>query len=149
MQVRFMDPQRTSIWGVLCPKQVLRAETSKYIPQFIRGIYLFVPTLDICFWHNTFHIKYNKTKYDKMSVMVWPLYHPVCSEHIQHTVIISMTDIFWKQERRIKHAILNTTCHDDAFVRGIRRSPANSPHKKDSDAEVWYFLWSGPEQMVE
>ena len=98
------------------------------------------------------HIKYNKTKYDKMSVLVWPLYHPVYSEHIQHTAIISMTDIFWKQERGIKHAILNTTCHDDVikwkhfprywpFVRGIRRSSVNSPHTKDSDAEVWYFLW--------
>ena len=30
------------------------------------------------------------------------------------------------------------------FVRGIHRSPVNSPHK-GSDAELWCFLWSVPE----
>ena len=29
------------------------------------------------------------------------------------------------------------------FVRGIHRSPVNSPHKA-RDAERWYFLWSPP-----
>ena len=28
------------------------------------------------------------------------------------------------------------------FVRGIHRSPVNSPHTKASDAELWCFLWS-------
>ena len=31
------------------------------------------------------------------------------------------------------------------FVRGIHRSPANSPHTKASEAELWCFLWSAPE----
>ena len=42
-----------------------------------------------------------------------------------------------------------------AFVRGvyrwlrvIHRSPVNSPHT-DSDADLWCFLWSTPEQTVE
>ena len=34
------------------------------------------------------------------------------------------------------------------FVRGIHRSPVNSPTKA-SDAELWYFRWSAPEQTVE
>ena len=29
------------------------------------------------------------------------------------------------------------------FMRGIHRSPVNSPHKA-SDSELWYFLWSAP-----
>ena len=33
------------------------------------------------------------------------------------------------------------------FVRGIRRSLVNSPHKA-IDAELWCFLWSAPEQTV-
>ena len=33
------------------------------------------------------------------------------------------------------------------FVRGIHRSPVNSPHKA-SDAELWCLLWSVPEQTV-
>ena len=33
------------------------------------------------------------------------------------------------------------------FVRGIHQSPVNSP-TKDSDAELWCFLWSAPEQTV-
>ena len=35
-----------------------------------------------------------------------------------------------------------------SFVRGIHRSPVNSPHKA-SDAELWSFLWSALEQTVE
>ena len=35
------------------------------------------------------------------------------------------------------------------FVRGIHRSPVNSLHTKASDAELWCFLWSVPEQTVE
>ena len=35
------------------------------------------------------------------------------------------------------------------FVRGIHRSPVDSPHTKASDAELWCFLWSAPEQTVE
>ena len=41
------------------------------------------------------------------------------------------------------------------FVWGIHQSPVNSPpppphtHTKASDAELWCFLWSAPEQMVE
>ena len=49
-------------------------------------------------------------------------------------------------------------CHDDVmkwkhfprywpFVRGIHRSPVNSPHKA-SDAELWCFLWSTLDQTV-
>ena len=39
------------------------------------------------------------------------------------------------------------------FVRGFRRSPVDSPwpvdsHTKASDAELWCFLWSAPEQKV-
>ena len=34
------------------------------------------------------------------------------------------------------------------WLRGIHRSPVNSPHT-DSDAELWCFLWSTPEQTVE
>ena len=34
------------------------------------------------------------------------------------------------------------------FVRGIHWSTVNS-RTKASDAELWYFLWSAPEQMVE
>ena len=34
-----------------------------------------------------------------------------------------------------------------AFVRGIHRSPVNSLTKA-SDAELWCFLWSAPEQTV-
>ena len=33
------------------------------------------------------------------------------------------------------------------FVRGIHRSSMDSPHKA-SDAELWCFLWSAPEQTV-
>ena len=32
---------------------------------------------------------------------------------------------------------------------GIHRSPVNSPHTKANDAELWCFLWSAPECMVE
>ena len=35
------------------------------------------------------------------------------------------------------------------FVRGIHRSPVNSPHTKASDVELWRFLWSTAEQTVE
>ena len=31
------------------------------------------------------------------------------------------------------------------FVRGIHRSPVNSPHKGQCDAELWSFLWSAAE----
>ena len=31
------------------------------------------------------------------------------------------------------------------FVRGIHRSPVNSPHKGRSDADLWRFLWSASE----
>ena len=34
------------------------------------------------------------------------------------------------------------------FVRGIHRSPVDSPQKA-SDAELWCFVWSTPEQTVE
>ena len=34
------------------------------------------------------------------------------------------------------------------FARGIHQSPVNSPHKGQC-AELWYFLWSAPEQPVE
>ena len=34
------------------------------------------------------------------------------------------------------------------FVRGIHRSP-RIPLKKASDAELWYFLWSAPEQTID
>ena len=34
------------------------------------------------------------------------------------------------------------------FVRGIHRSPVNPPTKA-SDAELWCFLWSTPEQTIE
>ena len=34
------------------------------------------------------------------------------------------------------------------FVRGIHRSPVNSPHE-GSDAELWCFLWSAPEWTFE
>ena len=38
------------ISGVLCQKQLSRAERSNYIPQIVL---LLVPALDTCFWHNT------------------------------------------------------------------------------------------------
>ena len=34
-------------------------------------------------------------------------------------------------------------------VRGIHRSPLNSPHTKASDAELWCFPWSVPGQTVQ
>ena len=56
--------------------------------------------------------------------------------------------------------VLNTEYHDDVikwkhfprywpFVRGIRRSPANSVQKMASDAELWSVLWSAHEQTIE
>ena len=35
------------------------------------------------------------------------------------------------------------------FVRGIHRSPVNSPHKGQWRGALLYFLWSAPEQTVE
>ena len=34
------------------------------------------------------------------------------------------------------------------FVKGIHRWPVDSPDKA-SDSELWYLLWSAPEQTVE
>ena len=34
------------------------------------------------------------------------------------------------------------------FLRGTYRSPVDFPNKA-SDAELWCFLWSAPEQMVQ
>ena len=35
------------------------------------------------------------------------------------------------------------------FVRLIHRSPVYFPHKGQCNTELWCFLWSAPEQMVE
>ena len=53
---------------------------------------------------------------------------------------------------------LSPSVHDDVikwkyfprcwpFVKGIHRSPMDSPHKDQWDAELWWFLWSAPEQL--
>ena len=55
----------------------------------------------------------------------------------------------------VYHITTDTPLHDDVinwkhfprywpFVRGIHRSPVNSPHKA-SDAELWCLLWLAPE----
>ena len=68
------------------------------------------------------------------------------------------TDLYKQFESMVLSWICIWTClqiHDDVikwkhfprywpFVRGIHRSPVNSPHKA-SDAELWCFLWFMPE----
>ena len=63
--------------------------------------------------------------------------------HNRHTLTRLLNYVFW---------------HDDVikwknfprywpFVKGIHRAAVDSPHK-GSDAELWCFLWSAPEQTV-
>ena len=75
--------------------------------------------------------------------------HALLSYGAYVTVILQMA-------YRVSHKICTRFYHDDVikwkyfarywpFVRGIHRSPVNSPHTKASDAELWCFLWSAPE----
>ena len=40
------------------------------------------------------------------------------------------------------------TPNENIFRIAGHRSPVNPPHE-DSDAELWFFIWSAPEQTVE
>ena len=59
----------------------------------------------------------------------------------------------------VRWRLESVTNHDDVikwkhfprywpFMRGIHRWPLDFPHKA-SDAELWCFLWSAPEQTIE
>ena len=73
---------------------------------------------------------------------------------------IALDNIYEFDPRNIWSQVQSVTTgtHDDVikwrhlprywpFVRGIHRSPVNSP-RKASDADLWCFLWSVPEPTV-
>ena len=90
-----------------------------------------------------------KVEIFKWSLSIWMVLKLGRSEIIVHHLCCSCPDYFAR----------SSAAHDDVikwkhfprnwpFVRGIHRSPVNSPHKA-SDAELWCLLWSVPEQTVE
>ena len=85
----------------------------------------------------------------------YSLKHISTGEHSLHiscriTQLLHLYFLFswWRHQMEICSASLAFVRGIHRWLRGIHRSPVNSPHT-DSDAELWYFLWSTPEQTVE
>ena len=116
----------------------------------------------LCCWHMHLHLlnSYIRCRILYVSLM----------EYRSNQLINDKVNLFWHNIRyqnstkihRWRKCITGariTTSHDEVikwkhfsrcwpFVRGIHRSPVNSPHKA-SDAGLWCFLWSAPEPTVE
>ena len=85
----------------------------------------------------------------------YSLKHISTAEHSLHiscriTHLLHLYFLFswWRHQMEICSATLAFVRGIHRWLRGIHRSPVNSPHR-DSDAELWCFLWSTPEQTVE
>ena len=109
-----------TIWGHVSQRQLSSAGTSNYTPQYICGMWLLVPALDTWFRHTS--------------------HHPRLQTFVKHLMHI--------------HAIAKVIpfkIHDDVtiwkhfprywpFVRGIHRSPVNSPHKSQWCGALMFSL---------
>ena len=73
-------------------------------------------------------VRFLTRSYDKASYRILKRGRGGCNDKFAHDDVIK-----WKHFPR-----------NWPFVRGIHRSPVNSPHKA-SDAELWCLLWSAPE----
>ena len=107
------------------------------------------------------HISQLWMSFDASNILVWSF---LCVQK-RNLIIRKWRIIFiWRStfhvsQRSCTVILRNTRKHDDiiiwkhfprywTFVRGIHRSPVDSPHKA-SVAEHWWLLWSAPEQTVE
>ena len=64
----------------------------------------------------------------------------------ESTVIIASRE--WYYHSTLMTSSNGSIVHVTGLVRGIHPSPVDSPHNA-SDAELWWFLWSAPEQTIE
>ena len=67
---------------------------------------------------------------------------------ITHLLHLYFLFSWWRHQMETCSASLAFVWGIHRWLRGIHRSPVNSPHT-DSDAKLWCFLWSTPEQTVE
>ena len=73
-------------------------------------------------------------------------FHISC--RITHLLHLYFLFSWWRHQMETCSASLAFVRGIHRWLRGIHQSPVNSPHT-DSDAELWCFLWSTPEQTVE